>query len=95
MIEEYSIAAQVWKLSAVDLCELARNSVLQSSFEHCYKKVWLGEDYDKEGLVGNDINKSNVPNIRICFRTDTLRDERDLIERLADAAKSKNILHQH
>lgn len=33
-MEEYSIAAQVWKLSSCDMCELARNSVLQSGFEH-------------------------------------------------------------
>ena len=33
-MEEYSIAAQVWKLSACDMCELARNSVLMSSFNH-------------------------------------------------------------
>lgn len=33
LIEEYSIAAQVWKLSSSDMCELARNSVLQSGFE--------------------------------------------------------------
>lgn len=32
-MEEYSIAAQVWKLSSCDMCELARNSVLQSGFE--------------------------------------------------------------
>ena len=34
LIEEYSIAAQVWKLSPCDMCELARNSVLMSGFEH-------------------------------------------------------------
>ena len=34
-MEEYSIAAQVWKMSAVDMCELAKNSVLMSSFEDC------------------------------------------------------------
>ncbi|MFH4980217.1 hypothetical protein AB6A40_006926 [Gnathostoma spinigerum] len=34
LMEEYSIAAQVWKLSSCDMCELARNSVLQSGFEH-------------------------------------------------------------
>ncbi|VDK35086.1 unnamed protein product [Gongylonema pulchrum] len=33
LMEEYSIAAQVWKLSSCDMCELARNSVLQSGFE--------------------------------------------------------------
>ena len=31
-MEEYSIAAQVWKLSSCDMCELARNSVLMSGF---------------------------------------------------------------
>lgn len=35
LMEEYSIAAQVWKMSAVDMCELAKNSVLMSSFEDC------------------------------------------------------------
>lgn len=39
-MEEYSIAAQVWKLSGVDMCELARNSVAMSGFPHqvcmCY-----------------------------------------------------------
>lgn len=33
-MEEYSIAAQVWKLSSCDMCELARNSVLMSGFPH-------------------------------------------------------------
>lgn len=32
-MEEYSIAAQVWKLSSCDMCELARNSILQSGFD--------------------------------------------------------------
>lgn len=34
LMEEYAIAAQVWKLSTCDLCEIARNSVLQSGFSH-------------------------------------------------------------
>jgi len=33
-MEEYSIAAQVWKLSSCDMSELARNSVLMSGFPH-------------------------------------------------------------
>ena len=33
-MEEYSIAAQVWKLTSVDMCELAQNSVLMSGFAH-------------------------------------------------------------
>lgn len=34
LVEEYSVAAQVWKLSSTDLCEVARNSVLHSGFPH-------------------------------------------------------------
>jgi AMP deaminase len=37
LVEEYSIAAQVWKLSSCDLCEIARNSVHQSGFHHSFK----------------------------------------------------------
>ncbi|XP_058108265.1 uncharacterized protein LOC131251525 [Magnolia sinica] len=34
---EYSFAAQVWKLTACDLCEIARNSAHQSGFSHAAK----------------------------------------------------------
>ncbi|KAJ0027625.1 hypothetical protein Pint_34874 [Pistacia integerrima] len=37
LVEEYSIAASVWKLSSCDLCEIARNSVIQSGFSHALK----------------------------------------------------------
>uniref|UniRef100_A0A2N9EBX0 AMP deaminase n=1 Tax=Fagus sylvatica TaxID=28930 RepID=A0A2N9EBX0_FAGSY len=37
LVEEYSVAAKVWKLSACDLCEIARNSVYQSGFSHLAK----------------------------------------------------------
>lgn len=30
-MEEYAIAAQVFKLSTCDMCEISRNSVLQSA----------------------------------------------------------------
>jgi adenosine deaminase len=33
-MEEYSIAAQVWKLSPCDMCELAHNSVRMSGYPH-------------------------------------------------------------
>lgn len=33
-MEEYAIAAQVFKLSTCDMCEISRNSVLQSSLSH-------------------------------------------------------------
>lgn len=33
-MEEYAIAAQVFKLSTCDMCEIGRNSVLQSALSH-------------------------------------------------------------
>ena len=34
LMEEYSIATQVWKMSACDMCELARNSIIMSGFSN-------------------------------------------------------------
>ncbi|XP_054257177.1 AMP deaminase 2 isoform X2 [Macrosteles quadrilineatus] len=75
LMEEYSIAAQVWKLSSCDMCELARNSVIMSGFPHKMKQYWLGPNYTKEGVAGNDISRTNVPDIRVAYRTETLLDE--------------------
>ena len=33
-MEEYSITTQVWKMSACDMCELARNSIIMSGFSN-------------------------------------------------------------
>ncbi len=41
LMEEYSIAAQVWKLSSTDMCELARNSVLISGFPDMVRPAGL------------------------------------------------------
>lgn len=120
-MEEYSIAAQVWKLSSCDMCELARNSVVMSGFSHkvltifnitshtiqtyCLqlyhslfslffsrqfnfppipplhqvKSSWLGPNYIKEGQEGNDIRRTNVPDIRVAFRYETMCEELNLI----------------
>ncbi|XP_044013715.1 AMP deaminase 2 isoform X5 [Aphidius gifuensis] len=75
LMEEYSIAAQVWKLSSCDMCELARNSVIMSGFPHKSKQYWLGPNYTKEGVAGNDITRTNVPDIRVAYRYETLLDE--------------------
>ncbi|KAJ4772712.1 AMP deaminase [Rhynchospora pubera] len=68
LVEEYSIAASLWKLSSCDLCEIARNSVYQSGFSHALKSHWIGRNYYIRGPDGNDIHKTNVPHIRIEFR---------------------------
>lgn len=75
LVEEYSVAAKVWKLSSCDLCEIARNSVYQSGFSHDTKLHWLGDRYFMRGPEGNDIHKTNVPNFRIAFRHETWKEE--------------------
>lgn len=75
LVEEYSIAASVWKLSSCDLCEIARNSVYQSGFSHALKSHWIGKEYYKRGPDGNDIHKTNVPHIRLEFRDTIWREE--------------------
>jgi len=94
LIEEYSVAAQIWKLSPTDMCEIARNSVLQSGFELCVKKTWIGENCILAGPTGNDIQKTNVPNLRLAFRHDTLMNERNTISKVlhSDATSSADQL---
>ena len=48
--------------------ELARNSVLQSGFEHPFKDFFLGEMYYKMSTANNDITMTNVPDIRLVYR---------------------------
>ncbi|CAF4062889.1 unnamed protein product, partial [Rotaria sp. Silwood1] len=80
LMEEYSIAAQIWKLSSIDMCEIARNSVLMSGYPDEVKKAWLGKNYKEAGIAGNDICRSNVPNIRIGHRYDVLCEELHLLK---------------
>ncbi|KAG5553097.1 hypothetical protein RHGRI_011084 [Rhododendron griersonianum] len=75
LVEEYSIAASVWKLSSCDLCEIARNSVYQSGFSHALKSHWVGKEYYRRGPDGNDIHRTNVPRIRLEFRDMIWREE--------------------
>lgn len=72
LVEEYSVATQVWKLTSTDQCEIARNSVLQSGWEDEFKQHFLGVDYE-------DICETNVPIIRLRYRAETLKAELDSI----------------
>ena len=94
LIEEYSVAAQIYKLSNVDMCELARNSVLQSGWEGQIKKHWIGEDFEKPGVEGNDVVKTNVPDIRINYRYDTLSTELGLVEHFASFKRQKEAMEK-
>jgi len=68
LLEEYSIAKAIYGLSVADVCEIARNSVLQSGFTDHQKKHWLGPDLKSP-------NKSNVPHMRIEYRRKVYEDE--------------------
>ncbi|PNY29293.1 AMP deaminase [Tolypocladium capitatum] len=81
LIEEYAVAAQIYKLSPVDMCELAKNSVKQSGYEASIKRQWLGPNFDKPGKEGNKMVKTNVPDRREEFRYHTLLQERDVLRR--------------
>ncbi|KAJ4151319.1 hypothetical protein LMH87_012026 [Akanthomyces muscarius] len=93
LIEEYAVAAQICKLSSVDMCELAKNSVKQSGYERAIKQQWLGPDFEKPGKEGNKMVKTNVPDRREEFRYLTLMQERDVLQRFSayDAASESGI----
>ncbi|XP_057690348.1 AMP deaminase 3 [Corythoichthys intestinalis] len=86
LMEEYAIAAQLWKLSTCDVCEIARNSVLQCGLSDQDKKHFLGVNYLKDGPEGNDIRRTNVAQIRMAYRHETLCNE---LSFLVDAVKSE------
>lgn len=63
------------------MCEISRNSVLHSGFENKIKKHWIGKKWYLPGVKGNDMEKTNVPNTRIAFRHEALREELDMLQR--------------
>lgn len=71
-MEEFSIAKQLWRFSAVDLCEMARNSLLQSGFADDVKARWLGT---ADFVNRNEPALTNVPSIRHEYRQRLLRGE--------------------
>ncbi|TCD70177.1 AMP deaminase [Steccherinum ochraceum] len=79
LLEEYSVAMHIYKMPQSSLAELARNSVIQSGFEMEVKRHWLGQKWYLPGAAGNDINKTNVPDIRLEYRRQTLVEELNMI----------------
>jgi AMP deaminase len=55
LMEEYSVGAQIWKLSSCDMCEIARNSVLGCGWEAVFKERWIGK-----ARIGEDSDGSSV-----------------------------------
>ena len=48
------------------------------------KQHWIGDNYKQEGVAGNDIQKTNLPDIRVSYRHETLLDELQGIFRAVD-----------
>lgn len=88
LIEEYSVAAQVYRLNSCDLCEIARNSVLQSGFPHSVKQNWIGLDYNLRTVKSNDMHKTNVADVRIRYRLETLYHELCTLVELSRQSKT-------
>lgn len=81
LMEEYSLVKQFFRLSSVDLCELARNSVLQSGFLDEEKIAWIGST----SRTANDMLKTNVPNCRIRHRTQCHNEEMEMLRHASHA----------
>ena len=47
LLEEYSVARASFDLSMTDMCEIARNSIMQSGFSDAEKREWLGKYYKR------------------------------------------------
>lgn len=85
LIEEYSVAASIYKLGNVDLCELCRNSVLISGFNSHLKRHWIGiqyvedEEHDTINCDEFSIQRCNVPDMRLNYRADCVKVELEFI----------------
>ena len=55
------------------------------------KQHWLGPNYTRDGVEGNDMTRTNVPDIRVSYRFETISEELwnifKSVEKLNDVAK--------
>jgi AMP deaminase len=77
LLEEYSVATQVWSLNQVDLAEIARNSMLQSGFPHTLKQKWMGSDYLSGSPESVEPHHINLSRLRYTFRYQAFITEMD------------------
>ena len=76
LMEEYSIASQIWHLSNTDMCELARNSVLQSGLsDYIISKFYKNNDKSSD--------LTNISSLRFKYREDNLKSEQEYIKNLS------------
>jgi AMP deaminase len=80
LIEEYSIAAKIWKMEFNDLSEIGKNSVINSGFYPAWKAKALGPLHELNSTLGNDVRKSHVSDIRVAFRYETYHTELNFLD---------------
>ncbi|TPP47276.1 Adenosine/AMP deaminase family protein [Leishmania donovani] len=86
LVEEYSIAAKLWKFELNDMSEIARNSVLQSGFSAAWKENALGPRYQLRSTLGNDVRRSRVSDIRVAYRYEVYHTELNFLDEQLAAA---------
>ena len=82
LVEEYSVAGKLWRLSSTDLCEIARNSTRQSGFPPSIKRNWGGDYYMFDSSLCNNVLKTHVPDIRVAYRFEVYHDEMLFLDRI-------------
>ncbi|KAI5147680.1 uncharacterized protein NESG_00299 [Nematocida ausubeli] len=87
LMEEYSIACQIWKLSSCDQCEIARNSVLISNYTKEEKTKWIGV-HEVNGRLVNDQTMTNVPPTRFNYRAKRISEEYKILQKYSYVRQS-------
>ncbi|GET91598.1 adenosine monophosphate deaminase, putative [Leishmania tarentolae] len=89
LVEEYSIAAKLWKFELNDMSEIARNSVLQSGFSAAWKENALGPRYQLRSTLGNDVRRSRVSDVRVAYRYEVYHTELNFLDEQLAAGSSR------
>lgn len=92
LLEEYSIASKVWKLSPNDMCEIARNSVLLSGFDAAFKRERLGDLFFLSSSRSNDASHTHLSDIRVAYRFETYHAEIAFLEMISTLNFPKALL---
>lgn len=92
LLEEYSIASKIWKLSPNDMCEIARSSVLLSGFSPSFKQERLGKMYFLSSSASNDSSRTHLSDVRVGYRFETYHSEIGFLEYISGLSFQKSML---
>nr|CCC54174.1 putative AMP deaminase, fragment [Trypanosoma vivax Y486] len=89
LLEEYATLMKLRSLTPMDICELARNSVLNSNFPIEMKRKWLSDNFQVEGNQGNDVRRTGVCDFRLEFRHECLLHEETVLNLILSQVAGK------